>query len=392
VDGVWWNGEVAAVVDCDQHLYEPRGLWAEHIDPERRDDALAVENDEAGYAWLTWRGQRIQLADVQFPGDTLALGEWRQRRRRGEPPAYAYDEALPEDYWHPSARADRVAVMGLDAAVVFPNFGLLWERALSGDLPALTANMTAWNRWCAAVAADGRGRLLPVAHLTLRDPGWLEAELAALGRAGVRLAMIAPALVDGRPLSHPDHDRAWAAFVEHGVTPVFHVADQPRLLDEGWFTDPDEHLVSALESVFLWAPPAVALADLILNGTFDRHPSLRVGVIELSAVWVPLFQLMLDGGTDFTARLNGRPLVPLRHRPSEYLAQHVRIAAFSYEGPARLTAEAGDLFMACSDYPHSEGTADPLADYRAAGCDPDRDRSLFADNLAFLLGTSTNVR
>ena len=41
--------------------------------------------------------------------------------------------------------------MGLDGAVVFPNFGLLWERRLSESLPALTANMAAWNRWCASV-------------------------------------------------------------------------------------------------------------------------------------------------------------------------------------------------------------------------------------------------
>jgi len=46
--------------------------------------------------------------------------------------------------------------------------------------------------------------------------------------AGVKLAMIAPALVDGKQLSHPDLERAWRSFIEHDVTPVFHVADQPR--------------------------------------------------------------------------------------------------------------------------------------------------------------------
>lgn len=66
--------------------------------------------------------------------------------------------------------------------------------------------MAAWNR-CASVVTDGRGRLVPVAHLSLRDTAWLDAQLAALAAGGVRLAMIAPALVDGRPLSHPDHDR-----------------------------------------------------------------------------------------------------------------------------------------------------------------------------------------
>jgi predicted TIM-barrel fold metal-dependent hydrolase len=373
------------VLDCDQHLYESRMLWRTHVDPPYRDDALEIVDDDLGFPWLTWRGARLGLADVQRPGDTTALGRWRELHRRGEPPEYRYDEALPLDYWEPAARADRVAAMGFDQAVVFPNYGLLWERKLSSDLTALTANMAAWNRWCASIVQDGAGHLAPVAHLTLRDRPWAIAQLGQLERAGVRLAMIAPALIDGRPLSHRDHDELWRAFVEHGVTPVFHVADQPRVFDEAWFTDGDDELVNVLDSVFLWTPPALAIADLIINGTLGRYPDLRIGVIELSAVWVPLFLLMLDGGWDFTTRLNGRPLTPLDLRPSEYFRRQVRVAAFSYEQPSRLTAKTGDLFMCCSDYPHSEGQSDPLASYAAAGSLPERDRGLFHQNLSYLL-------
>ena len=45
--------------------------------------------------------------------------------------------------------------------------------------------------------------------------GWSRSS-RTLAAGGVRLAMIAPAIVDGKPLSHPDLDRVWAAFVEHG--------------------------------------------------------------------------------------------------------------------------------------------------------------------------------
>ena len=161
---------MASIIDCDQHLYESRTMWRDHIDPDRRDDALAIVDDELGYPWLTWRGQELDIADVQLPGETATLGERRNRRGRGLAPEYNYDEALPDDYWQPAARAERIAGMGVDEAVLFPNFGLLWERRLSGDLGALTANMAAWNRWCASVVVDGAGRLSPVAHLTLR-PG-----------------------------------------------------------------------------------------------------------------------------------------------------------------------------------------------------------------------------
>jgi hypothetical protein len=379
--------QVAPVVDSDQHLYETRTMWADHIDPGRRADALALVDDEHGYPWLTWRGQKLSPADVQRPGETSALGTMHERIRAGTPPEIRYDDELPRDYWDATARADRLAAMGIDEAVVFPNFGLLWERTLDADLGALTANMTAWNRWCATVATDGKGKVHPVAHITLRDGRWLLGELARLERDGVQLAMVAPALVDGRPLSHPDHDPLWRAFVEHGVRPVFHVADQRRPFADAWYTDPADSFISTLDSVFLWTAAALACTDLILNGTLERHPDLRIGIVELSAVWVPMFLMMLDGGSDFTARLNGRPLAPLSLRPSEYFRRQVRVSSFSYELPARLIRQTGDLYMCCSDYPHSEGTATPLADYTRGSMPlrPDDAPGLFHDNVGLLL-------
>src|SRR5690348_8939163 len=96
------------IVDVDQHLYESRSTWADHIDPGSRDDALAIEDDDLGHAWVTWRGQRIGAADVQVPGDTGAVGELLRRRRAGEPASYVYDEALPDDFWDPAARVHRL--------------------------------------------------------------------------------------------------------------------------------------------------------------------------------------------------------------------------------------------------------------------------------------------
>jgi predicted TIM-barrel fold metal-dependent hydrolase len=200
--------------------------------------------------------------------------------------------------------------------------------------------------------------------------------------------MIAPALVNGRALSHPDHDAIWRAFIDHGVTPVFHVANQQRPFADGWYTEPEDSFVPPLESVFLWTPAALACTDLILNGTLQKFPELRIGVVELSAIWVPMFLLMLDGGAEFTNRLNGRPLAELAMRPSEYFRRQVRVSSFAYELPARLIKQTGDdLFMCCSDYPHSEGTATPLADYTGGvrPIAPDQAPGLFHDNVAFLM-------
>ena len=97
---------------------------------------------------------------------------------------------------------------------------------------------------------------------------------------------------------------------------------------------------------------------------------------------------MLDGATEFTSRLNGHPPAALGLRPSEYFARQVRVSSFAYEDPRRLSTRGGDLFMCCSDYPHSEGTATLVTDYAVAGCDPGSCPGLFHDNVEFLLGPS----
>jgi hypothetical protein len=102
-----------------------------------------------------------------------------------------------------------------------------------------------------------------------------------------------------------------------------------------------------------------------------------------------MFLLMLDGAVHFTSKLNGQsPCDDLDRSPSEYFKAQVRVAAFSYERPGRLRDRSDSIYMCCSDYPHSEGTATPIDDYRAVGADPDRDAGLFHDNVSFLLRSS----
>jgi|SRR5581483_1425459 len=354
-------------IDADQHIFEPRTMWRDYIDPSIRDRALGIDDDELGYAWLTWHGKRLYLAESQRPTDAAAIGEHRNRIARREPATRTYDEQIPASYSDPASRLDALDEFGLDGAVLFPNFGLLWEEMLAGDLDALCANLSACNRWQADNVSAGAGRLFPVAHLSLKNPDWALAEIARLERDGIRLAMVAPAPVNGQRLSHPDLAPIWAAFCHHGVTPVFHVGGFAGPLDSAWYEPDPEPVDRLLDSVFLYLPPAVALADLITNGTFDEFPDLRVGVVELTAAWVPSFLLMLDGSWDFYALRHGGPLRKLRHRPSDYFRQHVRVSALAYENPAGLVADlGGDLIMFGSDWPHAEGIARPVTDYEAA--------------------------
>jgi hypothetical protein len=77
-------------------------------------------------------------------------------------------------------------------------------------------------------------------------------------------------------------------------------------------------------------------------------------------------------------------------KPSEYFARQVRVAAFPVEGVDEIVDQAGDIFMGCSDYPHTEGTLTPHEDYLANNrMAPDAYPGFFGDNVGFLLRETT---
>jgi predicted TIM-barrel fold metal-dependent hydrolase len=377
-------------IDCDTHIFEPRSMWRDYIDPSLRDRALSIEDDDLGYSWLTWQGRRLYMAEAQFPGKAKRIGDLRKRCEQGLPSDEPYDDVLPEDYWNPKARLARLEDFGVESSVIFPNFALIWEELLRDDLPAVCANMRACNRWMAANVQDGGGRLHGVAHLTLRDPAWAAEEIARLGRDGIRLAMTAPAPVDGKPLSHPDFDPVWSACEEHNVALVFHVGGFQGALHPAWYEGDPEQVDRVMDSIFLWVAPAVALTNLILTGTLERHPLLRIGVIELTAHWVPQYLLMLEGAVGFYAARHGGFFTDLAMKPSEYFRRHVRVGALPYEQPGNLVSLVGeDMFMFGSDWPHAEGVADALGIVEKILPDDmtqvARDK-LFRGNIRWLLG------
>ncbi|EUA32635.1 hypothetical protein I553_10285 [Mycobacterium xenopi 4042] len=135
----------AAVRQWDNGRYGPRRRFrpaplrksvtvADHIDPSARDEALSLVDDERGYTWLSWRGFPSRWLMSTFPATprraaTTATAAGRKTARlplrRGVAGFLLASEA----------RVRWLDEVGLDEAVVFPNYGLLWERRLSSSRP-----------------------------------------------------------------------------------------------------------------------------------------------------------------------------------------------------------------------------------------------------------------
>jgi predicted TIM-barrel fold metal-dependent hydrolase len=378
------------VIDADTHLLETRTLWGDHLPASRRDLALHIADDELGYAWLTAPdGMRIHLAEAQAPGDVHAMGAYRARQRRGEPAPARFEEAVARHDIDPTARVALLDQQGIDEALVFPNFGLFWVRALEDQPAVQLANMEAWNRWVVeGLRPGGAGRLRPVGHVSLRDPDWLERQLLVLAEGGVEAAMVPIGPVDGRPFSHPQLDRCWSAFERSGISVIFHISDGPRPFDDAWYEGDANPVEPLLMSLSISLTPMLALQDLSVGGVLERHPQLRVGLVEFTSSWLVQFLTALDASYRFHAAYNGLTTDRLALAPSDYLRRQVRIATFGFERPQRLTAAVGDLFMFGSDYPHAEGLARPLEDFTAAGGPPvdEEANGLYRGNAEWLLG------
>jgi len=383
------------ISDADQHIFETATMWRDYSDPAKRDLALTIEEDELGYPWVVSPALGIRIFDAYIPtpqDDFAALGGPRHRRLKGLPSEIDFERDLPLDYYDARARVAKLDVFGIDKALQTPNYAIVWGRKVQHRTDILQANMEAWNRRAAELQADGGGRLLVAGHVTMRgdDPDWLDDQLAFLERSGIRTTFLSYGLVDGRRLSHPDHDRAWASFVEHGVVPVFHIIDNeqhPSNFPEEWF-EGDDPFTAAAEYPFCYFGIQLALADLVMRGVFEKHPGLKILVTEQQANWLPAMARGLEMSYDAQYRQLGRHVCDLELRPTEYLQRQVRFAAhWAADDILSLRDLFGDIFMFGGDYPHCEGLVSPYEDYRHAvgNLAPDVERALYGETMdAFL--------
>jgi predicted TIM-barrel fold metal-dependent hydrolase len=279
---------------------------------------------------------------------------------------------MPKDRWQPRARADLLTSWGIDQGVLFPQYGIMWEYQLADDLEATRLNMAAWNRWAVDIVNEGAGRLIPVGHLTLQgDVAWLRDQLAALSAGGVRLAMFAPVLANGKRLSHPDHDEIWELFLRYDVIPTWHIGSgmMDVLSDYGAWCDNDpESNMKLVPALFQGSAAQIGLTDLAMNGVFERYPDLHLFLAELGVDWWSRLLTRMDRVYSQYTSIHGKIFNPsLSLRPSEYIERNVLLicsGGAASDLDSALVARFPESFAFGGDFPHPEGLSNALENYR----------------------------
>ncbi|MEW6019388.1 MAG: amidohydrolase family protein [Pseudomonadota bacterium] len=242
------------------------------------------------------------------------------------------------------------------------------------------AGARAHNRAMAAFCADER--LIGVGFVPLDDPDRavdLAAEAIELGCG----ALWVPSTPAGdRSPGHPDLDPFWNLMADSRTPFMLHIGQGSRVLprqynNNGKPRSPDLHgggeNLRFQDFVVLPFSAQMFLAALVYDGLFDRVPNLRGGVIEFGAAWVPGFLRQLDLGYRSFSKTDPQ-LKALALKPSEYMRKHIKFTPFPGEDAGYLIKDAGaELFLFSSDYPHPEGTNDPIGRFERTFADIDED-------------------
>jgi predicted TIM-barrel fold metal-dependent hydrolase len=275
-------------------------------------------------------------------------------------------EPLRAEYQDRDARLAVMDEQGLEAVVLFPTLACGIEQALRDDIPATVATLRAFNRWLDEDwGFSYQDRLFGVPMLSLADPDAAIAELEwVLGR-GARLVHLRPAPVPtengrGRSFGHPDHDPVWARLAEADVPVAFHLGDSGYEMFAGawgardWF-EPFRGGVDVLSKLVVSDRPIHdTIGSMVVDGVFDRHPTLRAASIENGSDWVHLLVKRLR------KQANQTPWV-FQDNPLDTIAEHVWVTPYYEEDMRKLADLIGtERVLLGSDWPHGEALANPL--------------------------------
>jgi len=333
------------IVDVDSHFMEPADFWAEHLEPMFAARAPVGDADRGG---ATIDGDR------RFP-----TVQWRSRAGAN---LSTLNEMWARDYgkydergWDAEAYVMACGDQGIDQMVLYPSRGLMQVAAWGLDPVLAAAIVRAYNDWAAKFVAAAPERLLAVGQLDLRDVDRAVAEARrAVEQHGFKAFFVLPEPpLPGVTLERAYYEPLWSVLEELDVALALHNVAGTGLGQIG------------ADRFGQWALPRVAAAfplesqltlfSFLVGGICDRHPALRVVVLESGAGWLPFWLWWLD---ELYERYEGLDCDSLSMPPSDLFRRQCFISAEMEEPTVGAVVDAlgADCIVTASDFPHPEGT------------------------------------
>lgn len=375
--------------DADSHIMETHDWISRHADPEIRARLPGLKLGGAGK-----EAAKVIDKAVARLTDPQKTAEIDHNVIEGPKGWYAYGA------FDVNERKRALDDLGFHRQLVFSTFAAT-QYLESPDADVVYGGLRAHNR---AIAEFCRAdpRMISVGQVSLRDPVRALEEV----REGLRLGcgafwMPASPAGDVSP-GHLDFDPLWATLAEAGVPFVLHIGAGSRILPKAYEQNgrprPLDRLgggenIRVKDYMVAAFAPQMFLSALVFDGVFERHPQLRGGVVELGAGWVPEFLRTLDLG--FRSFVKSDPnLELLSLKPSEYIRRAVKFTPFPGEDVGRMIRDAGpELFLFSSDWPHPEGTRDPIGRFERTfeGVDEAAKELFYSGNFLAMMGQREQI-
>lgn len=370
--------------DADSHILETWDWVERHADPDILPRLKPLGLRKAGAA--AERAIDKAIARVGAGETAQAVRENVVAGPKGWAAFGAFDAA---------ERTRALDDLGFERQLVFSTFSGT-QYFDHEDSAVQYGGLRAHNRAMAAFCV-GDPRLIAVAQVALDDPTRALAELDYALSLGCGAVWVPAKPAGERSPGHPDLDPFWARLEASGTPFMLHIGPatkvMPSAYDENGRPRPTDLLgggenLRFKDYMVLSYAPQMFLSALVYDGVFARFPALKGGVIELGAGWVPEFLRTLDLAQR-AFRKSDPAVADMAMAPSESIRRAVKFTPFPGEDVGRMIADAGpELFLFSSDYPHPEGTNDPIGRFERtmANVDEAAKAMFYADNFDALMG------
>jgi predicted TIM-barrel fold metal-dependent hydrolase len=332
------------VFDADAHIIEPPGLYFEYLDPafrhrvepdpnlgERHGRLMPLLDGRPSYGGPPWMHEVLRSDQ----GYTILV------ERFG---------SLAERNFNPEAMIEALDMQGVARAALFPSYSLHVPFTAHAEPDLADALARAYNRWIGEYCSHAPDRLVGMAVAPLHDPERAAAEVKrAVIEHGARGVMVRPNPIDGRSLTDADHDGFFSLIEDLDVALLVHegrggVAEFAGDRFDTWYAS---HAVSHPFEMML------AFTGFSVDGVFDRHPGLRVGLLEAGTGWLRWWLNRLD---EHHALFAAHERSDMGRSPSDYFNEHCVVGSDTDDHFVRETVETvgADHVAWSSDFPHME--------------------------------------
>lgn len=311
------------VFSMDSHVAEPRTLWMDNLPAHLKGRALQAKRDEKYISMVADNMvlHRMQVGDDNTDNPRLGSSDLRLRI-----------EDMRKD--------------GIDGELIYPNLGTMIPRIDDPELALACVHV--YNDWVIDKFSPYPEVFVPSALLPMVDAKSTLDELKRVHALGFRTATLPIKPAGDLRYNDPSLEAIWDYAESNNIILTFHISTGLVLVQE---KGPGAAVINYTKLSF---ENQNLVAYFVCSGVLDRHPRLKIVVVEAGASWMAALGERMDESY-FAHHYYVSP--KLSRKPSEILYSQV-IATFQYDRACfnNIPITGHKCMVWASDYPHMEGT------------------------------------